>query len=73
MVLLGGIHSVLGAPSLSSLGIRHTGQGPVPVDNSDRPGTGFLEGSFMWVWSVTGDCAGPPELAHLTLLSLSMC
>lgn len=21
------------------------GQGPVPVDNSDRPGTGFLEGS----------------------------
>lgn len=45
MVLLGGIHSVLGAPSLSCLGIRHMGQGPVPVDNSDRPGTGFLEGS----------------------------
>lgn len=45
MVLLGGIHSVLCAPSLSSLGIWHTGQGPVPVDNSDLPDTGFLEGS----------------------------
>lgn len=42
MVLLGGIHSVLGAPSLSSLGIRYMGQG-LPVDNSDIPGTGFLK------------------------------
>lgn len=71
MVFLGGIHSVLGAPSLSSLGIWHTGQGPVLVDNNDLLGTGFLKGSYGFGVSQE-TVAGPPEMVHLTLLSLPM-